>query len=342
MNTSGSFPARIGFAGTPEFAARILSGLLAADANVVCVYSQPDRPKGRGRKLTPSAVKQVAIDANIEVRQPRSLRPERNKEAAAQLQATELDVLIVAAYGLILPQTILDAPRLGCINVHASLLPRWRGAAPIERAIMAGDTQTGVCIMRMEAGLDTGGVYSQRTLPITHTTTGRELHDAMTAPGIDALLETLTDFAPEQWQAQDENLATYAQKLTATDAEIDWHKPAAAVIRQINALNDRLPARTMLAGETIKLLRAAPVTQPDAFTNTPSSNKTGPGTIVASSKKAITVATAEQFISVREVQLSRGKGKPMPIAAALNGYPDLFQIGQCFTSAKPTQPTISE
>jgi len=334
MSTSGSFPARIGFAGTPEFAARILSGLLAVDANVVCVYSQPDRPKGRGRKLAPSAVKQLATDANIEVRQPRSLRPDRNADALAQLQATELDVLIVAAYGLILPQAILDAPRLGCINVHASLLPRWRGAAPIERAIMAGDTQSGVCIMRMEAGLDTGGVYSERRLPITHTTTGRELHDAMSAPGIEALLETLTDFDPDQWQAQDESLATYAHKLTSADADIDWQQPAGAVIRQVNALNDRLPARTQLAGETIKLLRAAPVSQTETSTNELSSNKTAPGTIVASSKKAITVTAGEQFVSIREVQLNRGKGKPMPIAAALNGYPDLFQVGQCFTSER--------
>ncbi len=347
MSTSGSLPARIGFAGTPEFAARVLRGLLAVEANVVCVYTQPDRPRGRGRKLAPSPVKQVAIDADIEVRQPRSLRPERNQDALAQLQSTQLDVLVVAAYGLILPQPILDAPRLGCINVHASLLPRWRGAAPIERAIMAGDTQSGVCIMRMEAGLDTGGVYSQRRLPITHTTTGRELHDAMSAPAIEALLETLTEFAPEQWQAQDESRATYAQKLRSTDADIDWHKPAEQVIRQINALNDRLPARTEFADETIKLLRAAPVTQAEAEliqsnTTDTDTTKKAPGTIVATSKKAIAVAAGEQFISIREVQLSRGKGKPMPIAAALNGYPDLFQVGQRFTSAQTSQPNLSD
>jgi len=335
MSTSGTFPARLGFAGTPEFAARILSGLLAVDANVVCVYSQPDRPSGRGRKLIPSAVKQVAVNANIEVRQPKSLR---HNDALEQLQATQLDLLIVAAYGLILPQAILDTPRLGCINVHASLLPRWRGAAPIERAIMAGDTQSGVCIMRMEAGLDTGGVYNQRMLPITHTTTGIELHDSMSAPGIEALLETLADFAPNQWQAQDESLATYAHKLVPTDADIDWHNPAAVIIRQVNALNDRLPARTVLAGEAIKILRAAPVSQADAKALGTSLDAAGekPGTIVAVSKKAIAVAAGDRLVSLREVQLNRGKGKPMPVAAALNGYADLFQIGNCFSAMSQT------
>ena len=334
MSTSGSFPARIGFAGTPEFAESMLTGLLRAGANVVCVYTQPDRPSGRGRKLMPSAVKQVALDSNIEVRQPVSLR---NDEALKQLQSSQLDVLVVAAYGLILPQAILDAPRLGCINVHASLLPRWRGAAPIERAIMAGDTQTGVCSMRMEAGLDTGGVYNQRTLPITHTTTGRELHDAMIAPGIDALLETLTDFAPTQWQAQDESLATYAKKLVAADATIDWHKPAAQIIRQVNALNDRLPARTTLAGETVKVLNAAPVTATTADVDSAiSGEEKKPGTILACSKKAFVVAAGEQQLSVRMVQLNRGKGKPMTVAAALNGYADLFKVGNCFTSVPPT------
>ena len=171
-----NFPARVGFAGTPEFAATALQGLITAGVNVVCVYTQPDRPSGRGRKLVPSAVKALAESSGIEVRQPKSLR---NEAAAEELRDSTLDVLIVAAYGLILPRAILDAPALGCINVHASLLPRWRGAAPIERAIMAGDNESGVCIMRMEAGLDTGGVYCARSLPVTNTTTGRELHDSL-------------------------------------------------------------------------------------------------------------------------------------------------------------------
>lgn len=324
MKHTGSLPARIGFAGTPDFAASILKGLLDVAANIVCVYTQPDRPSGRGQKLVPCAVKQLATSHGIEVRQPKSLR---KTEALEELRKTNLDVLIVAAYGLILPQSVLDAPSLGCINVHASLLPRWRGAAPIERAIMAGDNQSGVCIMKMEAGLDTGGVYNRRTLPITNTTTGRELHDAMTAPGIEALLETLTHFDPEAFTTQDDELATYAQKLETGDSEIDWQQSANKIARQINALNDRLPARTKLGDETIKLLRATPVHESTG------NDRVVPGTIIASSKKAITVATGEDAISVREVQLNRGKGKPMPMAAALNGYAELFQIGQCFAAA---------
>lgn len=327
-------PLRIGFAGTPEFAATVLTGLLAAGANVVCTYSQPDRPTGRGRKLTPSAVKQVALTAGIEVRQPVSLR---GAQALAELAASKLDVLIVAAYGLILPEAILAAPALGCINVHASLLPRWRGAAPIERAIMAGDTQSGVCIMRMEAGLDTGGVYNTKTLPITDTTTGRELHDGVAQLGLTALLETLSGFsatgAAEAWQAQDDSLATYADKLVADDALIHWHNSAASIVRQINALNDRMPARTQLAGETLNLLRAtqAPTSNPASATEMDAS-AAPPGTIIARSKKAITVATGDGAISIREVQLRRGKGRPMPMAAALNGYGELFEQGHCFES----------
>ena len=332
MTLTTSLPARIGFAGTPDFAASILEGLLGAAANIVCVYTQPDRPSGRGQKLVPCAVKQLANSQGIEVRQPKSLR---KTEAIEELRETELDVLIVAAYGLILPKSVLDAPRLGCINVHASLLPRWRGAAPIERAIMAGDNQSGVCIMKMEAGLDTGGVYNQRTLPITNTTTGRELHDAMATPGVEALLETLTNFEPQAFTEQDDELATYAHKLETKDAEIDWHQSANKIARQINALNDRLPARTKLGDETIKLLRATPVNE------SPSNDPVAPGTITARSKKAITVATGELSISIREIQLNRGKGKPMPMAAALNGYAELFQIGHCFSSTAATANPVA-
>lgn len=325
-----SLPARIGFAGTPEFAATILAGLLNAGANVVCVYTQPDRPTGRGRKLMPSEVKRVATDAGIAVHQPKTLRTE---EALADLAAAELDILIVAAYGLILPQAILDTPTLGCINVHASLLPRWRGAAPIERAIMAGDTQSGVCIMRMEAGLDTGGVYNSRTLPITDTTTGRELHDAVAQLGLDALLETLRGFSPDAFTAQDDSLATYADKLNASDAIINWQQPAQDIIRQINALNDRMPARTQLNDETINLLRAAPALENNE-------QQAAPGTLIARSKKAISIAAGDGVVSIREIQLRRGKGKPMPMAAALNGYGDLFNPGVVFHNGddSATQP----
>lgn len=296
----------------------------------MCAYSQPDRPTGRGRKLTPCAVKQTALAAGIEVRQPKSLRSE---EALAELAASELDVLVVAAYGLILPEAILASPSLGCINVHASLLPRWRGAAPIERSIMAGDTQSGVCIMRMEAGLDTGGIYATKTLPITDTTTGRELHDSVAQLGLTALLATLDGFttkaAADDWQPQDDSLATYADKLQPLDARIEWHNSAASIVRQINALNDRLPARTELAGETLNLLRAQLAVPLDSAAETEAEPQ-APGTIIARSKKAITVATGDGALSVREVQLRRGKGRPMPMAAALNGYGELFELGNRF------------
>jgi len=325
------FPDRIGFAGTPEFAATLLNGLLAAKANVVAVYSRPDKPTGRGRKLKASPVKQRALDAGLNVLQPKSLR---TPDALTTMQAQKLDVLVVAAYGLILPQEILDTPTLGCINVHASLLPRWRGAAPIERAIMAGDTESGVSIMRMEAGLDTGGVYLAQRLPITDTTTGLELHDAIANLGTTALLQTLDGFKPAAFEAQNDALASYADKLTAADADIDWQKSASRVARHINALNDRLPARTTLINpadtdETLNLLRAS-VAKDSNTTATP-------GTLIARSKKSFVVACGEGAVNIHELQLRRGKGRPMPVAAALNGYSDLFTPGQQFHTAPGNQ-----
>ncbi len=325
---TSALPTRIGFAGTPEFAAIALRGLLAAGANLVCVYTQPDRPTGRGRKLAPSAVKKLAEEFAIDVRQPKSLR---SAQALEELRASELDVLIVAAYGLILPQPVLDAPRLGCINVHASLLPRWRGAAPIERAIMAGDTQSGVCIMRMEAGLDTGGVYTSRTTPVTDTTTGRELHDTLAQLGTAALLEALENFDPHAFTPQDDALACYANKLETADAEINWHATSAEVARHINALNDRLPARTSVhdTDEVLHMLRAEVATE----NSLQPTDQSPPGTLIARSKKTLSVATANGAVAITEVQLRRGKGRPMPAAAALNGYSDLFSVGQRFTNA---------
>ena len=323
-----AFPARIGFAGTPEFAATALRGLIAAGANVVCVYTQPDRPAGRGRKLAPSAVKALAESCNIEVRQPKSLR---NDSAEEELRKSRLDVLIVAAYGLILPQSILDAPTLGCINVHASLLPRWRGAAPIERAIMAGDVKSGVCIMRMEAGLDTGGVYATRSLPITNMTTGRELHDSLAELGVEALLDTLDGFEPDNFEPQDETLVTYANKLSPANARIDWRADSATVVRHINALNDRLPARTQVIDtEEVLFLLRADVAVPTAAKDSQSEKQAAPGTLISRSKKSFVVATGNGAVAIKEVQLRRGKGRPMPVAAALNGYGEIFVVGQRF------------
>ncbi|MEM7218338.1 MAG: methionyl-tRNA formyltransferase [Pseudomonadota bacterium] len=313
---------RLGFAGTPAFAATALRALIDAGEQVALAYTQPDRPTGRGRKLQPSPVKQLADTAGIEVRQPRSLR---RGDAAAILAADELDLLIVAAYGLILPEPFLAAPRLGCVNVHASLLPRWRGAAPIERAIMAGDTESGVCIMQMDAGLDTGAVHRRAAVAIGPTTTGRELHDQLAELGGQELLAALIDFDPAAATPQPAEGITYADKLTPAESLIDWHGDADSIARQINALNDRQPARSALAGETVLLLAAHAIeASPDAAP--------APGTITERGRKHIDIACGRGTLRLGQVQLTRGKGRPMPMAAALNGYGDLFAPGARFAA----------
>ena len=323
---------RIGFAGTPEFAATILDALIGARAEIAVVYSQPDRAAGRGRRLTASPVKQLAQSHGLTIEQPPRLR---GAAAAEKLASYELDLLVVAAYGLILPQAVLDTPRLGCLNVHASLLPRWRGAAPIERAIMAGDSRTGVCIMQMEAGLDTGGVYAGISVDIAQGSTGKELHEALAVTGAQALLGVLSDFDPAACTPQDEVGATYADKLQLADTAIDWSRPADAIANQINALNDRLPARTEIDGELVNLLHAhaqdanaeVAATYTDVLPQTAKPH--APGTLVARNKKGLAIACGEGWLRVREVQLRRGKARPMPIAAALNGYPEIFRLGRC-------------
>lgn len=320
---------RIGFAGTPEFAATILAALVGADAQIAVVYTQPDRPAGRGRKLTPSPVKELALRHSLGVEQPSRLRSTAAQERLANYQ---LDLLVVAAYGLILPQAILDTPTLGCLNVHASLLPRWRGAAPIERAIMAGDTRTGVCIMGMEAGLDTGPVFAGASIDIPPNTTGKALHKTLATTGAQALLGLLRGFDPTASVEQDDSLATYADKLSPSDAQIDWSRSAKQIADQINALNNRLPARTTLQGEAVLMLcgQAHPATEESAANYAQvlagGSNRL-PGTLVAKSKKQLAIACGEGWLNIKEVQLQRGKGRPMPMAAALNGYPDLFALG---------------
>ena len=303
---------RLAFAGTPEFAATILSDLIDHGLKPVGVYTQPDRPSGRGRRLVPSPVKAVAEAAGIPVRQPKSLKREA-------LEPQDLDVLVVAAYGLLLPRHILEAPRYGCINVHASLLPRWRGAAPVERAIMAGDAVTGVSIMRMDEGLDTGPVYSRAELAIDPDTSGAELEMQLAVLGARALRECLShldDWVPEP---QGEG-ACYAPKLTPKDSEIDWSRPAGELADQLRALRDRQPARVRAGDAVVQLLEA----KPGAGEHAPGS---APGTIVEASKRAITVACGEGVLEVTLLKLNRGKGKPMNAAAALNGYRELFAAG---------------
>lgn len=244
---------RIVFAGTPEFAAEHLKALIASPYEVVAVYTQPDRPAGRGQKLMPSAVKQLAVDNAIAVLQPATLR---NAEAQAELAALKPDLMVVVAYGLILPQAVLDIPRLGCINSHASLLPRWRGAAPIQRAVEAGDSESGVTVMRMEAGLDTGPMLLKVSTPISASDTGGSLHDRLAEMGPPAVLEAVAGLAAGtlQGEVQDDSLATYAHKLNKDEARLDWSRPAVELERLIRAFNPWPICHSTLNGEALKVL----------------------------------------------------------------------------------------
>jgi methionyl-tRNA formyltransferase len=244
---------RILFAGTPPFAAAALEALADAGHDVVLVLTQPDRPAGRGMKLTPSAVKQAALVRGLPVYQPTSLK---TPEAQAAIAATGADAMVVAAYGLILPQAVLDLPRFGCLNIHASLLPRWRGAAPIQRAILAGDTETGITIMQMDAGLDTGAMLSKTVVPIRDTDTAASLHDALAAAGATAIVTVLANYATLTPEVQDDSQATYAAKLSKDEAQLDWKLPADVLARAVRAYNPVPGAWTLLDGAPLKIWSA--------------------------------------------------------------------------------------
>ncbi|WP_370160006.1 methionyl-tRNA formyltransferase [Salipiger bermudensis] len=244
---------RLVFAGTPDFAATALKALIAAGHTIVGVYSQPDRPAGRGRKLQPSPVKQVALDHEIPVFQPETLK---TAEAQKQLADLKPDVMIVAAYGLILPKAVLDIPTHGCLNIHASLLPRWRGAAPIHRAILSGDAQTGICIMQMEAGLDTGPVLLREATEIGAEETTGELHDRLSAMGAGLIVQALSQLDSLTPEVQPEEGVTYAQKIDKAEAAVDWTRPAEEISRQIRGLAPFPGAWTLLGEHRIKLLGA--------------------------------------------------------------------------------------
>ncbi len=248
---------RLVFMGTPEFAVPSLNALIAAGHDLVCVYSQPPRPAGRGQAARKSPLQVAAEDARIEVRCPATFKHQPERDAFAALAA---DAACVAAYGLILPKPVLDAPRLGCYNVHASILPRWRGAAPIQRAILAGDTETGISIMRMDEGLDTGAVLAVERTPIGPDATAGELHDRLAAMGADLLVQALADVAAGTavLHPQPESGATYAEKISRADTRIDWTRPADAVLRQIRALSPRPGAWTERDGERLRVLTADP------------------------------------------------------------------------------------
>lgn len=294
---------RIVFAGTPEFAAEHLKALLASSHEIVAVYTQPDRPAGRGQKLMPSPVKQLAVDNAIPVLQPPTLR---NPEAQAELAALKPDLMVVVAYGLILPQVVLDIPRLGCINSHASLLPRWRGAAPIQRAVQAGDAKSGVTVMRMEAGLDTGPMLLKVSTPISATDTGGSLHDRLAELGPPAVLEAIAglDAGTLHGDVQDDTLATYAHKLNKDEARLDWSRPADELERLIRAFNPWPICHSTLGGEALKVLGAGLA-----------EGKGTPGQILSASKDGLIVACGEQALCLTRLQLPGGK--------ALN-FSDLF------------------
>jgi methionyl-tRNA formyltransferase len=320
------------FAGSPEFAARILQRLINSPFKPAAVFTQPDRPTGRGRKVRPNAVKQLAESAGIELFQPKSLR---DKDAQALLENQQADVFIVAAYGLILPQAVLDIPKFGCLNVHASLLPRWRGAAPIERAIMAGDEQTGVCIMEMEAGLDTGPVFAQVEVPIGAKTTATQLTENLADTGGELLIEVLTTIATSKAEkrklptptAQDETLATYAHKLEASDRNIDWSESAKAIADKVRGLAGRMPVRGMLGDVHVQILEAQPIEQ-----HLPGVEATPAGTLVDVSKSGIIVQCAPDLLQITRIKVERGKGTELDPAAAINGYSDLFFPGARFAN----------
>lgn len=293
---------KIIFAGTPDFAAAALTALLDASCDIPLVLSQPDRPAGRGMALHASAVKQVALAHNIEVFQPLSL-----KDEAAQQRLRDIapDLMIVAAYGLILPQVVLDIPRLGCINIHASLLPRWRGAAPIQRAILAGDAQTGVCIMQMEAGLDTGPVLLEESLPIADDDTGHSLHDKLAALGARLVVDAVNRL-PLPATPQEEAGTCYAAKLDKNEAPLDWRRSAVELGRQVRAFNPFPGAVAKLDEAPIKIWQASP----EAASGQP-------GTILAADKQGILVACGEGALRLTELQ--KAGGKRLPAAQFLAG-----------------------
>jgi methionyl-tRNA formyltransferase len=307
-------PLKIVFAGTPEFAALHLQSLINSEHDVIAVYSQPDRPAGRGNKLQTSAVKQLAVEHTIPVFQPQSLKTQEAQLTLAELQA---DIMIVVAYGLILPTAVLNSPKLGCLNVHGSLLPKWRGAAPIQRSIWAGDTETGVTIMQMDEGLDTGAILFKQSLSITKEDTSVSLYQRLAEIGPKALLETLTKLNELQALTQNDELASYAKKLSKEEAKIDWDIPAEQLERNIRAFNPWPVAFFSLNGSNIKVY-ASDVVQNDN-PNIPA------GQIVKSDKQGILVATSNKCLLLTKLQLP-GK-KPMLAADVLNGRADWFAVG---------------
>jgi methionyl-tRNA formyltransferase len=307
-------PLKIVFAGTPEFAALHLQALIDSEHDVIAVYSQPDRPAGRGKKLQASEVKQLAVKHSIPVFQPESLKTAEAQLALAELQA---DIMVVVAYGLILPASILNTPKLGCLNVHGSLLPRWRGAAPIQRSIWAGDSETGVTIMQMDEGLDTGAMLFKHSLTITKEDTSSSMYQKLAEIGPKALVETLATLTELKPQIQDNDLASYAKKLSKEESKIDWGLSAEQLERNIRAFNPWPVAFFTLNDSNIKVYASYVVKNESP--NIPV------GQIIKSDKQGILVATGNESLLLTKLQLP-GK-KPMAAADVLNGRADWFAVG---------------
>ncbi len=321
-------PLRLVFAGTPDFAGVSLDALLTSRHPVVAAYTQPDRPAGRGQKLAVSAVKTRALVAGIPVFQPQTLK---TPDAQAELAALQPDLLVVVAYGLLLPQAVLDIPRLGCVNVHASLLPRWRGAAPIQRAIAAGDAETGVTLMQMDAGLDTGAMLHCVRTPIRDDDTGGVLHDRLALLGAQALLTVLEDFGRffVARVPQNDVLATHARKLKKEDGDINWTSSARDIVNLVRAFDPWPVAQTTRHGEIVRIWSA---THDDCVAD--AAANTAPGTIIDIARNGIRVACGahgESSVRIARAQLP-GK-KPMAVADLLNGHPDALRVGDVLGAA---------
>ncbi len=315
-------PLRVVFAGTPPFAAGHLTELLASKHEIVAVYTQPDRPAGRGKQLTASPVKEVALEHSLPIFQPASLR---TPEEVASLKALKPDVMVVVAYGLLLPKTILDVPVFGCINVHASLLPRWRGAAPIHRAIEAGDSETGVTIMCMDEGLDTGAMLKVAKTKITASHTTGSLTNELEALGAKTLISALNTLPVLLKEATNQPVdgVTYAHKISKADALINWSQSSSSIIQKIRALNPAPGCFTLLGDQRIKVWEAIAISEGEVATSEP-------GTIISLDKEGLDVATGDGLVSIKRLQLPNKK--PLPIADIINGNPEQLSAGKQFGS----------